>query len=156
MEKHYIVQVNAAHEFEISVEEAQQVNLSDNHVIHCNNSYRIEWLACDYYQKKYVLTLNGSRHEVQITDDLDLLILSLGLSVKASQNKSDILAPMPGRIIKAEVSVGQKVKKGDALITLEAMKMENTLQAQNDGVIKAVHIREGDTVAKKQLLVEFE
>lgn len=156
MEKPYVVQVNATHQFEISSAEASEVNLSGNHLIYQANSYRIEWLERNYAQKKYVLAINGNRHEVQIKDDLDLLIRSLGLSVSGSQNTDDIFAPMPGRIISVNVKEGQKVKKGDALITLEAMKMENTLQAQSDGIIKAVHTREGETIAKKQLLIEFE
>lgn len=156
MEKPYVVQVNTVHEFEISAKEASAFNLSGGHLIHQQNSYHIEWLERNYAQKRYVLSINGNRHEVQITDDLDQLIKSLGLSVSGSQNADNIFAPMPGRIIQIGVSAGQKVKKGDPLVTLEAMKMENTLQAQSDGVIKAVHTCEGETVAKKQLLVEFE
>jgi propionyl-CoA carboxylase alpha chain len=54
------------------------------------------------------------------------------------------------------VSEGQEVQKGEAVCVLEAMKMENELRAERDGIVKAVHVKPGDDVEKDQVLVEIE
>ena len=59
-----------------------------------------------------------------------------------------LLAPMPGMIVKYLKSVGDTVAKGETIVILEAMKMENALTAPCDGVVKAVPFKSGDTVAK--------
>ena len=63
---------------------------------------------------------------------------------------------MPGRIIAQSVSVGQSVRKGDPLVTLEAMKMEHTLCAPSDGTVRAVHVAVGDQVQEGMELIELE
>lgn len=63
---------------------------------------------------------------------------------------------MPGIILEVNVAEGDKVKKGDPLCVLEAMKMENTLTASRDGIVKTVNIAKGDTVDKGKLLIELE
>ncbi|MBT8323499.1 MAG: acetyl-CoA carboxylase biotin carboxyl carrier protein subunit, partial [Eudoraea sp.] len=87
---------------------------------------------------------------------LDLLIDEMGFSLVSSMNISSIEAPMPGLILDINVSVGQEVNEDDALLVLEAMKMENIITAPRGGVIKAIHISKGNPVDKGQLLIEFE
>ena len=65
-------------------------------------------------------------------------------------------APMPGRVAAVKVSPGQRVAKGDELVVVEAMKMENALRAPRDGVVRAVHVAAGDLVAPGRALVEVE
>ncbi len=67
-----------------------------------------------------------------------------------------VLAIMPGKIIRVMVEVGQQVEEGEAVCVLEAMKMENELQARQSGVVQAVHVKQGDDVEKDQVLVEIE
>ncbi|HTG00706.1 MAG TPA: pyruvate carboxylase subunit B [Nitrospirota bacterium] len=67
-----------------------------------------------------------------------------------------VLAPMPGMIIKYLKNVGDKVTKGEAVVVLEAMKMENALVAPCDGVIRSIKFKSGDTVAKGALLCVIE
>jgi len=67
-----------------------------------------------------------------------------------------VLAPMPGMIVKYLKSEGDKVTKGDAVVVLEAMKMENALVAPCDGVMKSIKFESGDTVAKGALLCLIE
>ena len=64
-------------------------------------------------------------------------------------------APMPGQVLKVLVEIGQQVSAGDALVTLEAMKMEQTLRAAFDGVVEAVLVKQGDVVAPGDRLVEI-
>lgn len=67
-----------------------------------------------------------------------------------------VLAIMPGKIIRVMVEVGQQIKEGEPVCVLEAMKMENELNARQDGTVQAVHVRPGDDVEKDQVLVEIE
>ena len=63
---------------------------------------------------------------------------------------------MPGKVIKIPVSVGAEVRKGESVIVLEAMKMENVITAPIDGVIKKFNIEKGQPVKKGDLLIEIE
>ncbi|MCP4541445.1 MAG: biotin/lipoyl-binding protein [Chloroflexi bacterium] len=67
-----------------------------------------------------------------------------------------VLAIMPGKIIRVMVEVGQQVAEGEPVCVLEAMKMENELNARQDGTVQAVHVKPGDDVEKDQVLVEIE
>lgn len=71
-------------------------------------------------------------------------------------NPDHVGAPMAGTVATIAVSVGQKVRKGSPLLSIEAMKMETALSAERDGVVKQIHIKTGDKVAVKDLLIEFE
>ena len=71
-------------------------------------------------------------------------------------NAAHVGAPMPGAIASVPVQAGARVRSGDLLVTIEAMKMETGLHAERDAVVKAVHVRPGDQVDAKDLLVEFE
>jgi len=64
-------------------------------------------------------------------------------------------APMPGTIIEVLVTAGQQVGEGEALITMEAMKMEHRILAPSDGVVDAVHFQAGDKVESGELLLDF-
>ena len=64
-----------------------------------------------------------------------------------------VKCPMPGTIVSVDVSVGQKVSKGDILVVLEAMKMENEIMAPRDAVIEAVSVNKGDSVESGTVLV---
>ena len=67
-----------------------------------------------------------------------------------------ILSFIPGTILKIYVKEGKKVKIGDKLLILEAMKMKNDIVASKDGVVKKIYVKQGDIVSNKQLLVELE
>jgi biotin carboxyl carrier protein len=68
---------------------------------------------------------------------------------------SILKAPLPGTIVSIDVKPGQSVKKGDLLLTLEAMKMKNAIRSDVDGVIADVHVNQGDLVKHGQALVSF-
>ncbi len=71
-------------------------------------------------------------------------------------DKGVLEAPMPGRVAAVRVRVGQEVARGDELLVVEAMKMENALRAPRDGVVRAVHVAAGDAVVPGRPLVELE
>jgi biotin carboxyl carrier protein len=80
---------------------------------------------------------------------------NLGLDNIAAKKINDIKAPMPGMVLNILVGEGQQVKKGDSLLVLEAMKMENVLKSPTDGMIKKVVAIKGTAVEKNQLLIQF-
>jgi propionyl-CoA carboxylase alpha chain len=67
-----------------------------------------------------------------------------------------LLCPMPGLIVKIDVEVGQEVQEGQALCTVEAMKMENILRAEKKGVVSKVNAGPGDNLAVDDVIIEFE
>lgn len=99
--------------------------------------------------------LNGLPHEVEIQDrNVEGTVM-----VRQKAERTDpkhIGAQMPGSVVKVLVKPGDKVKQNDTLIVTEAMKMESTIQASMDGVIKAVHVAEKEQVKGDDLLIEFE
>ena len=74
----------------------------------------------------------------------------------AAVNGHAIKTPLPGVIIDVKVNVGDAVKKGDTVVVLEAMKMENNINADRDGKVTAVQIAKGDTVADGAVLIVIE
>ncbi len=66
-----------------------------------------------------------------------------------------IVAPLPGTISSVAVSVGASVKRGDLLLVMEAMKMENDIRSDRDGVVKAIHVAPGKTVMQGDVLLDI-
>lgn len=71
----------------------------------------------------------------------------------SSANINSITAPMPGNIINIKTQVGEKVSKGQSLIVLEAMKMENEITSPFEGVVAQINVKSGDSVAVGQVLI---
>jgi propionyl-CoA carboxylase alpha chain len=78
------------------------------------------------------------------------------LPIKVAADTSKLIqSPMPGLVVAIPVVVGQEVKTGETVAIIEAMKMQNILKAERDGVVKAVSAKAGDPVAADDVLVEF-
>ena len=75
------------------------------------------------------------------------------VETKAAGEGTPVTAPLPGVVTKVLVAVGQKVKKGDTVAVLEAMKMENNIQAESDGTVTGVCCSAGDSVMEGDALV---
>ena len=161
MEKKYKVRVNDTFEYnftdgQISSLDIQEVSSTKFHVLKENCSFKAEIITSDFLKKYYTVKINSNIYEIDISNQLDILIQEMGLSLGSAQIINDIKAPMPGLILDVLVQVGDTVKEGDYLIVLEAMKMENTLTALGDGVVKSVSVIKGEKVEKNQLLIEIE
>jgi propionyl-CoA carboxylase alpha chain len=74
---------------------------------------------------------------------------------QAADTSKTVLSPMPGLVVTLDVVVGQQVRTGEAVAVIEAMKMQNIIRAERDGVVKAVNAAAGDSVAADEVLVEF-
>lgn len=126
------------------------------HILHKNKSYTAELISHDKVAKIITLKINGTIYKVEIKDRYDLLLEKMGLSSVNSGKIISVKAPMPGLIVKVNVQVGEKVKAGDALLVLEAMKMENMIKASAEATVAQVKIKKGDSVEKGQVLIEFQ
>ena len=125
-------------------------------VIYQGKSFKGEILNRDIENRKLRLKLNHRVFELKKRFVLDDLIAELGLDkVKVKQLK-EITSPMPGRILNIQVQVGDHVKVGEPILSLEAMKMENILKSDGEGVVKSVVIVKDQVVDKGELLIEFE
>ena len=106
--------------------------------------------------KSYSMLVNDKPVSLSLKNPLDQLIQELGLQSKKEENVSQVHAPMPGLVIKLLKNEGDTVEKGDSLLILEAMKMENVIKSAGAGTIKSISVSVNDKVEKGQLMVEFE
>ncbi|MEG3660991.1 pyruvate carboxylase [Celeribacter halophilus] len=104
---------------------------------------------------KVFFELNGQPRTVRVKDRS--VASSVVANAKAELgNPKHVGAPMPGVVATVAVVAGQAVKKGDVLLTIEAMKMETSITADHDGTVKAAHVAPGSQIDAKDLLIEFE
>ena len=125
------------------------------HIIKDNKSYNAESLMANLQEKSFVIRVNGNKYTVQIKNKYDDLLKELGIEHASTSKIKEMKAPMPGLVVDVRVKENDVVKKGDALVVLQAMKMENILKSPVDAIIKKIHIRKEDTIEKNQLLVSF-
>ena len=126
------------------------------HILHNNKSYRAEVVSFSREEKSCVIKVNGNNYLLDIKDQYDELLHRLGLDNLSKVKIADLKAPMPGLVLKVLVSEGDEVKKGDNILVLEAMKMENIIKSPADVRIKAIKVKPSDKVEKNQVMVLFE
>lgn len=124
---------------------------------------------------KYIVTLNGTDYEVDVTELKEAIVTNAVPSAPAaaaapampsapaaqpapapdapvSGTGTPVKSPMPGTILKVNATAGQKVKEGDILFILEAMKMENEIVAPTDGTVSQIIANKGASVATDEVL----
>ncbi len=126
------------------------------HILRNNKGYQVEVISISKEDKTATIQVNGNRYEIELKDQYDTLLENLGMASMNVKKNNDYKAQMPGLIIDVRVAIGDEVKKGDPLIVLEAMKMENIIKSPDDVVVKSIHVEVGQAVEKKQVLIEFE
>ena len=108
--------------------------------------------------KKYRVNVNGTVYEVEleeITGSAPAAAPAAAAARTAAAGGERICAPMPGNILSVNVAAGDAVKKGQVLMILEAMKMENEIVAPQDGTVASVNVNKGDTVNSGDVLVSM-
>lgn len=115
----------------------------------------IEWLDSNAEEKKIILMVNGKKTDIVVKNPLDVLLQKMGFDQKDSHKSSQIKAPMPGMVLHVLTTEGSSVRKGDGIVILEAMKMENMLKATADGIIQKILVSPTDKVEKNQVLIEM-
>lgn len=132
-----------------------QISETNYHIIKDDKTYDIDIVKFNKEEKTATIKVNGTKYEIKVADKFDELLKNLGMDNLASKKINNIKAPMPGLVLNILVEDGSVVKKGDALLVLEAMKMENILKSPTDGVVKKIAVKKGIAVEKNQLLIEF-
>lgn len=129
--------------------------ISDNvfHVIKDNRSYNVEVLA-DADGKRQI-KVNGNIYEAEVIDKFDELLKSLGMEKGGAGKVNELKAPMPGLVLEVSVKAGEQLQKGDRVLVLEAMKMENVIKAPADVTVSSIEVNQGETVEKNQVMVRF-
>ena len=125
-------------------------------VLHNGQSYIAVVEKVDKAAKEVMLRINGQAYKIAIREEIDLLLKSMGLDLKAMQKVEPVKAPMPGMILKILVEPGQQINKGDGLLILEAMKMENVLKATASATVKGIRVTERTAVEKGAVLIDLE
>ena len=115
------------------------------------NNHSLEAIVEERDQAWEVL-IRGELYSVQVQDERAYrLAMARGVTAEVT-GEAAIKSPMPGLIIAVTVEEGQLVSKGDQIVILESMKMENELRSPRDGVVKRLHVHPGAIVEKDQLL----
>jgi len=158
---YYNITINDQSKFEFNAEQINDFDFIEEkdghfHILKENKAFRAEVVHTNFSNKTFTIKVNGNSYQVKIADHFDHLVNQLGLSVVNTLKITDVKAPMPGLVLDVSVKVGQLVKKGDGLLILEAMKMENVIKSSGEGIVKAIHIDYGRAVDKGQLLIEME
>ncbi len=103
----------------------------------------------------FVLDVDGFRYEVLALDERTRAIRDLSARSEVDSGPAPLKAPMPGLVVRIGVKVGDTVAAGQALVVVEAMKMENELRSASAGIVTAIRVTEGMAVDKGALLVEL-
>lgn len=130
--------------------------------------HKYEVLMKDFDDNVAQIEVNGTSYEVEVHKEMKTTktpklvrqpVVSKpgeGTISKKEAGGFKVKAPLPGSIFKLNVAVGDSVKKGDVLLIMEAMKMENNIMAEKDGVVKAIKVAVGDAVLQEDVLMELE
>ncbi len=120
------------------------------------NTLSIDAIAVNREERSVTIQYKGTKHEFKVSEPLDELLKSMGLDNAMQTKIAELKAPMPGLVLDILVSPGQAVQKGDKLLVLEAMKMENAIKAPADAVVGAIRCQKGQAVDKNQVLLSFD
>ncbi|MGZ4036047.1 MAG: acetyl-CoA carboxylase biotin carboxyl carrier protein subunit, partial [Bacteroidia bacterium] len=120
-----------------------------------NRSYNVEVVKADAAEKSFLVSVNGNKYQLNVKDKFDELLKSLGFDDLNAKKVNEIKAPMPGLVLDVRVAEGDSVKKGDPILVLEAMKMENIIKSPTDGIVKKINVKKGLAVEKNQVLINF-
>jgi biotin carboxyl carrier protein len=117
-----------------------------------NRSFEIE---VDNKADEYRVLVDGRNYRVNLIDERRVRT-SGGAGAGASQGRQTVSVPMPGKVIAILVAVGDTVEKGQGLVIVEAMKMENEVRSPIAGEVKEIKVKQGDTVEGGTTLVIVE
>jgi len=119
-----------------------------------NKKYLAE--ITDKSQNKYTVLLNGVSYSFTIESPISYKRRKYLEKHKQANKVEVVTAPMPGKIIELLVEEASHVKEGEAILILEAMKMQNEIIAQVSGKIRRIRVKSGDSVTKDDVLMEIE
>ena len=104
--------------------------------------------------KNYRITVNGTAYDVAV-EELGAGAVAAAPAAGGAEGSVKVAAPMPGKILAIKANAGQAVKRGDVIMILEAMKMENEITAPEDGTIAGINVAVGDSVESGDTLASL-
>ena len=119
-------------------------------------SYDAQVLKVDREAKTVTVEISHQVYEVALEEPIDQLLAAMGIKDALVHKVNDIKAPMPGLVLKVLVSQGQPIHKGDPVLVLEAMKMENIFKSATDATVKEIRVSPGTAVEKGEVLIVLE
>ena len=156
--KEYAYQINEDGSYNFSSEKLiPQIEYTDDGftLLKLNDkSYFVEIVSKS--QNEFEFLFNGISYNFRVETPFSLERKKNLVSQLGESSTVRLKAPMPGKILEVLVKTGDVVKAGDTILILEAMKMQNAILASSKGIIKKVHVKEGDTTSKSDLLIELE
>jgi acetyl-CoA carboxylase biotin carboxylase subunit len=157
--KNYSLKINkkTENEFQIKIEN----DLFEIKILNIENN-SIELLINKLKRKFHISTTSDNKHIISekefnfyISRNDELIEEDFFKSEGNDENENLIHSPMPGKVIEIAVKKGDKVKKGDTLLIVEAMKMENSIKSKVDSIVGKINIKEGDIVGTADILIEL-
>jgi biotin carboxyl carrier protein len=152
-----------------------ELRQSDGHLYIRQNGSEHEADLVRLSNNRYSLIIGGRSHEIGVehipdgytinkgsrsasfhVEDYELARVKKAAGIDDGQKTRSVLAPMPGLIVHIHAKPGDEVKKGDSLLVMEAMKMENDIKSPMAGKIKTISVSPKQSVDKGRVLVEFE
>lgn len=136
--------------YELVIQEAATGNyllLNQNRVYNCHVEPEVK-------SDMFAVSLRGRSYRIGIVDPKRLR--SGQSSERHHHGSAQILAPMPGKVVRVLVEVGAEVQKGEGIVVVEAMKMQNELKSPRAGIVVAIHVTTGDTVNAADVLAVVE
>ncbi|MDX1906898.1 MAG: biotin/lipoyl-containing protein [Bacteroidia bacterium] len=118
--------------------------------------YQVLVMATDPDNQTVTLRVNGKETTLHLTSRTTRMLKALGMEQTLTKKADVLKAPMPGLIHSIKVQPGDTVQKGDPVLILEAMKMENMIKATAPGVVAQIHVQEKQSVEKGERLISFE
>ncbi len=125
-------------------------------ILYNHQSYTATLESVNHKTKEVQLNIGGRPYHIALKEPIDQLLSSMGLDMALAQKVEPVKAPMPGMVLKILVTPGQQINKGDGLLILEAMKMENILKATAPATVKAIKVTEKTAVEKGAILIDLE
>jgi biotin carboxyl carrier protein len=129
------------------------IDAQNIHIIHENKGYNVEIIS--QTADAVALKINGTTYTVAVQNELQQLLQKMGINNLKTAKINELRSPMPGLVLKILVDVGTQVQKGDPLVVLESMKMENILKAAGEGTVATIACKQGNTVDKGAILIGF-
>ncbi len=157
LEKQYVIQNIFSEELKINGKK-KDIKIFESEEGFTYIEYKSKKYLADIIEKnqnKYVVLINGTSYSFTIESPISFKRRKFLAGSKQASKMESVTAPMPGKIIEMLVEENSKIKEGEAILILEAMKMQNEITSQFSGKIKKVCVKAGDTVAKDQVLIEI-
>jgi biotin carboxyl carrier protein len=123
-------------------------------ILYNGHSYNVELIEGET-SKKYVVNTFARTFNVEIID-AETKYLHSRMQGLEHEGENDLSSPMPGKVVKIPVSIGDNVISGQTLVVVEAMKMQSEFKAKADRVVKEILVKEGDTVDAHQVMIKLE